>query len=135
MKKLLKFLGSIKLAVALLSFLMILVLLTTFEQVDTGIFFAKKKYFDGFFVWQQIGGLKIPILPGGLTIGFLLLINLITTHFSNFKFKPSKIGIWLIHIGLIMLIVGSGITHFFGTESQLVVKEGETKSYTENFQT
>ena len=73
----------------------------------------------------------IPIYLGGYLIGLLLLINLMTSHATKFKLSKSYSGIFLIHFGLILLIIGSGLTSFFGEEMQISIQEGEEKNYVE----
>lgn len=128
-KKLVRFFGSIKLTVALLFLLFFLILLATFAQVDLGIFEANKKYFTSWFVWFHSTTISIPIFLGGFSIGLLLVINLITSHVTNFRFKKNYSGIFLIHFGLILIIVGSALTSWFGHEMQIAVEENNSKNY------
>lgn len=133
-KRFLTFFSSIKLSVVLLSLLFLLVLMTTIGQVELGIYEAKKLFFEGIFVtvhptWSPIA---IPVFPSGFLIGVLLSINLMVAHFYRFKFTLKKSGIWLIHFGLIVLIVGSGYISFVAKETQLSLEEGQTKFYTQS---
>ena len=82
-KRILSFLGGIKLTVFLLFTLFLLILFATFAQVDYGIFEANKRYFTSWFVWLN----NIPIFFGGYSIGFLLIINLLLSHATKFRFK------------------------------------------------
>ncbi|MEK9727274.1 MAG: cytochrome c biogenesis protein ResB [Candidatus Margulisiibacteriota bacterium] len=117
--------GGIYLTVFLLASLFLLVLFATFAQVDFGIYEANQRYFSSWFVWMD----SIPIFLGGYSIGLLLVVNLILSHATKFKFKFNYLGIFLIHFGLILLIFGSGVTSFFGQEMQIDIKEKSTKSY------
>ena len=121
--------GSIKLTIWLLLLLFFLILFATFAQVDLGIFEANKKYFTSWFIWLQTPVFQIPIYLGGYTIGLLLVINLITSHVTKFRFKRSYLGIFLIHFGLVLLIVGSALTSWFAHEMQIAITENTTKSY------
>lgn len=124
------FFSSLKLTVLCLVLLMALVFMATIAQIDLGIYFAKKTYFQSLFVyWQATENIKIPIFPGGVLLGWLLLINLITAHFTRFKWSLKKAGIWLTHMGLILLIIGSGLSSYFSQESQMAIQEGESKNY------
>jgi hypothetical protein len=71
-------------------------------------------------------------LPGGYLIGGVLLINLIASHFSRFSFTWDKAGIWLVHFGLILLLVGQLMTDLLSRESVLHLREGQTKNYSES---
>ncbi len=123
----LRFFGNIRLTIFLLLKLFFLILFATFSQVDLGIFEANKKYFTSWFIYFN----QIPIYLGGYFIGLLLLINLMTSHATQFRFKKNYLGIFFIHFGLILLIIGSGLTSFFGSEMQLSIMEGQTKNFVE----
>jgi hypothetical protein len=118
-------LGHIRLTIFLLFKLFFLILFATFAQVDRGIFLANKLYFTSWFVW----GNGFPIFFGGYTIGALLVINLLCSHSTKFKKSRAYIGIFFIHFGLVLLIIGAGLTSFFGQEMQIAIKEGESKNY------
>ncbi len=120
-----KFFASVQLTVALLGQLFLLILFATFSQVDIGIFEANKKYFTTWFVYLN----SIPIFLGGYSIGLLLLINLIFSHVTNFKFRRSKVGIFFIHTGLILMIIGAALISFFAEEMQVAIQEGTDKNY------
>ena len=124
--------SSLRFTVVVLSVLFVLVFLMTLDQVSLGIFLAKKKYFESWIVMQPIGSLSIPILPGGLTIGLLLVVGLTVTPFYKYKLKKEKLGIWMIHIGLIFLIIGSYLIQRMAVESQMAVREGETVRFSQS---
>lgn len=131
-RKFLKFFSSLSFTVMLLVSLLIITFFMTLEQVELGIWFAKKKYFESLFVWQNFGPISIPIFPGGLLIGGLLMINLIIAPFFSFKKSIDKLGIWMIHMGLIVLILGSFLIQQMAVESQLVVREGESTRFSQS---
>ena len=84
--------------------------------------------------WAPQGsGLKIPVFPGGYLVGGVLLINLISAHIKRFGMKRDKAGIWLVHVGLIMLLIGQLATDVLSKESAMQLFEGETKNYSEDF--
>ena len=125
LNRLIRLFGSIKITIFLLFSLFFLILFATFSQVDLGIFEANRKYFSSWFVWMG----PIPIYIGGYFIGLALLINLVCSHTTKLRLSKSYLGIFFIHFGLILLIIGSGITSFFGEEMQLSIQEGETKNF------
>ena len=53
------------------------------------------------------------------------------SHATKFRFSKSYAGIFLIHFGLVLLIIGSGLTSFFGREMQMSIAEGASKNYVE----
>jgi hypothetical protein len=127
----LKLFSSLQLTVVLLVLVMILVFWGTLAQVEQGLYIVQKHFFESWIVMLDTPlGFKVPVLPGGRTLGLLLLINLILAHSFRFKWSWKKVGIWLTHIGLILLLIGSGITSFFAVESQMAIQEGESKNYT-----
>ncbi len=127
LKKALRLSGDIKITIFLLLKLFFLILFATFAQVDIGIFEANKKYFTSWFIYLN----QFPIFFGGYLIGLLLLINLLSSHTTRFRLRKNYAGIFLIHFGLVLLIIGSGLTSFFAEEMQISILEGETKNYVE----
>ncbi len=127
-----RFVASLRLTVFCLLSAMVLVLAGTLAQVDWGIYEAQRRYFESWVVWGTLGSLKLPVFPGGMTIGTLFLVNLSAAHFSKFRFSWAKGGIHLIHGGLILLLTGQLATTIFSVESQMRLDEGETKNYSEH---
>ena len=74
----------------------------------------------------------MPVWPGGYLLGSVLLVNLLAAHIKRFTLSRKKIGLFLIHAGLILLFVGQFLTETFQIESFMRLEEGETKSYTES---
>ena len=128
------FFVSLKLTVVLLVLGMILVLWATLAQVDIGIWGVQHRFFRKFLLIERVPltPLFAPF-PGGYTIGGLLLINLIAAHIYRFKFAWRKLGIFLTHIGLILLLIGELLTGLWQEDYSLRVTEGETKNYSESF--
>ncbi|HXG46823.1 MAG TPA: cytochrome c biogenesis protein ResB [Methylomirabilota bacterium] len=134
--RLINFFTSLKLTVVLLCAATVLVLVGTLAQVHEGLYNAQNRFFKSWLVlWLQTGpDRRLPILlPGGYLIGTLLLINLIAAHLRRFQLTWKKLGIHLIHAGLIVLLLGQLTTDMFSTESSLQLFEGETKNYSEDF--
>lgn len=76
--------------------------------------------------WRaQLAATPIHMLVGGLllytpiTLGFLLLYG-------------KKGGMVLVHLSVILLVVGQGITSYQSLETRIILKEGETRSFTED---
>jgi len=135
-----QFWSSLRLTVVCLAFAAVLVFAGTLAQVDAGIYAAQAKYFRSFFVrigtWTLPGTeLRLPqVVPGGYLIGAVLLVNLACAHVKRFGFTKRKLGLWLIHAGLILLLLGQLATDLFRVESSMRLTEGETKSYSEDEQ-
>jgi hypothetical protein len=142
MKTLLQFFSSLKLTVVLLSFSMVLIFFGTLDQVHYGIWHTQKLYFESFFVvWDYpeqapahdlLFWLYIP-MPGGYLLGGLLFINLLAAHSTRFKLNWKKSGIFLVHFGLILLLVSELLTDLLSVESQMPVDEGGRSNYSQAF--
>jgi hypothetical protein len=142
MKALLNFFSSLKLTVVLLSFSMVLIFFGTLDQVHYGIWHTQKLYFESFLVvwsypeqapaYDLLFWLRIP-MPGGYLLGGLLFFNLLTAHIMRFKMTWKKSGIFLVHIGLLMLLVSELLTDILAVESQMPVDEGGTSNYSTAF--
>ena len=126
-------LSSLRLTVVLLSLSMVLIFFGTLDQVHLGIHAAQAKYFRSLFVvWQPAGsGWSIPIFPGGYLIGTLLFINLVAAHGARFKLTANKIGIFIIHAGVVVLLLGELFTGLFAKESAMRMDIGTAQTYSE----
>ncbi|HEY8650298.1 MAG TPA: cytochrome c biogenesis protein ResB [Chthoniobacterales bacterium] len=129
----LRFFASLRLTVVCLGLGMLLVFLGTLAQVHLGIHAVQARYFQSLVIfWSPPGASwKIPILPGGYLLGTVLLSNLITAHATRFQFSRKKIGIILLHFGVILLLIGQLLTSLFARETQMRIDEGQTLGYSE----
>ena len=132
--KLLNIFTSLRLTVVCLILALGLVFIGTIAQVKLGLYIVQEQYFSSFFIWWAPGegSFKIPIYPGGFLIGGVLLINLIAAHIKRFELSRKKAGIFVIHAGLILLLVGQLLTQLYQVESYMAIEEGESKNYSEN---
>ncbi|MDQ8204560.1 cytochrome c biogenesis protein ResB [Pelagicoccus sp. SDUM812003] len=135
MKPILKFLSSLELTILCLSLSIVLIFFGTLDQANLGIHGATEKYFYSVFVYRYIDslGISVPYMPGGYLIGFAFLINIVTVTFTRFTFNRRKLGIWMIHLGVILLLIGEFISSVFQEEASMTIDEGETARYTESF--
>lgn len=76
--------------------------------------------------------IRIPVV-GGYLLGPLLFINLLCAHFSRFKLSWKKTGVFIIHGGLIIMLVSELVTDLTDRESIMVIEEGETATYSTDF--
>lgn len=128
------FFASLRLTVICLILALFLVFFGTLAQVDLGLYKAQNEFFRSFIVFwgPKEGGWKIPVFPGGYLVGGVLLINLVASHVKRFSFTRDKAGIWLVHFGLILLLLGQLMTDLLSRESNLHLREGEAKNYSES---
>lgn len=130
----LKKLASLQLAIVLLVMLMVLVVACTLAQVHMGINGAVNVYMRSFFVmWgPQAAAWEIPVAPGGALVGLLLLINLTAAMFVRLEWSWKKAGLWLSHIGLILLFVGEFVAGSMQKETHLTIEIGQTVGFSED---
>jgi len=117
---------------ACLVLMMVLIFFGTLAQTTVGTFAAQRLYFSQWFVWADVGTFRIPLMPGGLTVGAAWLINLVAAFIVRFKFRREDTGILMSHFGLILLVAGQGLTQLLAVESQMPVQEGATAHYSES---
>lgn len=142
LKKLLKPLASLKLTVVLMLLAMILVFAGTLAQKELGIHSVVSRYFRSwivlipvrvFFLWNTDLPKEVAFpFPGGYSIGFALLFNLVAAHLVRFQPSWRRIGIWIIHVGVIVLMLGELLTGLLQVESRMVIEEGKASNYVED---
>ena len=135
-------LSSVRLTLVLLSLSMILIFVATLEQVRIGIRGAQAEYFESFFgIWHYptefwggsfLNFIPLPI-PGGYLLGGLLILNLIAAFITRFQMTYKKMGIQIIHLGIILLLIGQMVTQAIQVESRMQINKGETSNYLERF--
>ena len=128
------FFKSFQLTVVLLALLMVLVVLCTLAQVDMGTAGAVNAYMRSFFVMRQFSFLPfaIPTFPGGALVGLLLTINLIAKTL-DIKLSWAKSGMWLIHIGLVVLFAGEFVAGMMQVDTNLTIEVGQTVNYVQSY--
>jgi hypothetical protein len=131
--RLINFFTSLRLTVVCLALGLVLVFWGTLAQVDLGLYKAQNEFFRSFIIyWGPKGASwRIPVFPGGYLIGGVLVLNLIASQIRRFTFTASKAGLWMVHVGLILLLLGQLLTDLLSRESALHLREGEAKNYSE----
>jgi len=134
LERLIRFFSSLRLTVVCLGLGAVLVFVGTLAQVDLGLYKAQNEFFRSFFIYWGPKGASwtIPVFPGGYLIGGVLLINLVAAHYSRFVFTRKKAGIWMVHVGVILLLLGQLLTDMLSRESGLHLREGQAKNYSES---
>lgn len=103
-----------------------LIFFGTLYQADYGLFEAQKRFF-GYGV-VLVGGF-FP-LPGASLVIWILSIQLVVMMTVQLAWRLDRIGLWIVHLGIMALLVGGFITQMLAVESQLTLAEGETGHYT-----
>jgi len=60
---------------------------------------------------------------------FLMVVNFSGMIFTKHLYLKSKWNILAIHLALIIIIIGAGVTRYFGYEGQMHIRNGETTSH------
>ncbi len=139
MQRILKVLASLRLTVVLLALAMVLIFVGTIAQTRLGVWQAVDSYFRSWIAMVDLSlfslgsGLNIHIpIPGGLAIAGAMIINLLAAHVIRFKATRKRIGIVILHAGMIVLLGGEFVTGFFADEGLMSIDEGSSSSFLED---
>jgi hypothetical protein len=91
-------------------------------------------------VADVLHGSRFPVFPGGYLVGGVMVLGLmaslyrmLSSHLGRHGLDPTealrKAGIWMVHVGLIVLLLGQLATDFMARESRLHLREGETRKF------
>ncbi|MBS2026557.1 MAG: cytochrome c biogenesis protein ResB [Deltaproteobacteria bacterium] len=127
-------LTSFQLAIACLALLMVLVVACTLAQVELGTYAAVHKFMNCFVVWWHVPGtaLKLPVFPGGATVGTVLVLNLVAAQLKRIQLNWRQLGLWIVHAGLVLLMVGQFVSGAMQVEMRMAIEQGQTLSYLES---
>jgi ResB-like family protein len=127
-------LTSLKLTIVCMGSLMVLVVACTLAQVHLGTWGAVAIYMRSWLVWWDVPGtvFSLPIFPGGALAGLLLGVNLFAAQLKRLELSWKKVGLWIVHAGLILLVVGEFVTGMYQVDMQLAIEEGQTVDYIES---
>ena len=123
------FFSSVRLAVFLLFGLFFLTLIGTLYQVDYGLYAAQQRFF---YSWFFLAGGFFPF-PAAKLLLLLFSINLMFAAYRRYRFRVAKMGIIMIHYGIIFLLLGSFIGHYNSQESFISLFEGEETTFSEDY--
>jgi hypothetical protein len=125
---------SLRLTIICLVTLMVLVVSCTLAQVSLGTWGAVEVYMRSWLVWWEVPGTGylIPVLPGGALVGLVLLVNLVSAQVRRLERTWKKAGIWIAHVGLVLLIMGEFISGLAQRETQMAIEVGQTVNYVES---
>lgn len=108
--------------------LLLLVFFGTLYQADHGLYEAQRIFF-GYIIWV---GNVLPF-PGTSTVLWVLSIQLVLFMAVQLPLVWKKLGLWIVHGGLLLLLVGGFITQVMAVESQMTLAEGQTGHYTVSY--
>jgi hypothetical protein len=108
--------------------LLLLVFFGTLYQADHGLYEAQRIFF-GYIIWVK----GIVPFPGSSTVLWVLSLQLILFMAVQLPLVWKKFGLWVVHGGLLLLLVGGFITQLMAVESQLTLAEGQTGQTTTSY--
>jgi hypothetical protein len=125
---------SLRLTLFCLAAAFVLVFAGTLAQVRFGLYIIQEEYFQSWLIWWTApsGNFRLPVFPGGHLIGAVLLVNLLASLIIRYIWSWKKLGILLIHLGLIIMLAGGLATDLFSVHSYMRIKEGGTSNYSED---
>lgn len=119
---LIRFLASLKITVICLILLFILTLWGTLDQVGNGLYASQEKFFFSFY-FLAFGFIPFPGARLVLWVFFFNLLAVTITRFIHYRFK--KIGIIIIHLGLLSYFLAAFVTFHATKETYLQLLEGK----------
>jgi len=113
MKKILDFFLSSKATLILLAIIGIAMAVATFIEDKYDTITAKVLVYNT--TWMEI-------------LFLLLILNLIG-HIKSYKlFSKKKLGGLMFHLAFVVMIIGAGITRYFGTEGNMHIRKGDSSN-------
>jgi hypothetical protein len=127
--RLLDILGSYGLVCLLLAALFVLTVQGTLYQVNHGLYDAKKLYFESWLIWSSVGGVSVPIFPGGVLCMALLAANLLVGGLLRLRVGTRTAGVLVIHLGIIFMLLASLVKLTGSEEGHLTLYEGDESDH------
>lgn len=134
--RVLRFLGGFHLASVLILLLGVLTWLVTLEQVDSGLYEVKRKYFtsEAFFVMPKINGNLVPIpIPNGYWVGMAFFFNLLFGTIFRARWHWRTIGVLVAHLGMLFLLLSAFVTQHYSLRGNMAIHEGMTSDVAEHY--
>jgi hypothetical protein len=135
MSKVFQFLSSLRLTVVLLALGVAVVFFGTLGQTSDGLYVAQERYFRSWFAlldpaWSSPS--RWCRCPAGTSWARCWSSTFIVAHFTRFQWTWAKSGIFLTHIGIILLLLGQLATDMLARESIMSFREGDTRNFSES---
>jgi len=139
-------LASLKITVALFAISVVLVFFGTLAQKNTGINTVVDNYFYSWAVkidlnlTVQLGQVFLGFptdwkldgwfpFPAGKLIGWAMFFNLLAAHAIRFKLTWKRSGIFILHAGVLTLLLGEWVTRVYQVEQRMVIDEQGSSNY------
>jgi hypothetical protein len=125
-------LGSVGLACVILVLLGLLTFLGTLEQTHKSLYDVQRQYFESYvhvYSWRVTDAFTIPVpLLGANLLLTLLAFNLLVGGMIRLRKSRRTIGVFVIHIGIAVLLVGSFIEYKWSDKGHMTIYEGEASN-------
>lgn len=108
--------------------LLLLVFFGTLYQADHGLYEAHRIFF-GYVIWVA----NVIPFPGTSTVLWVLSVQLAVFMLVQLPLVWKKLGLWIVHGGLLLLLAGGFVTQMMAVESQMTLAEGQTGHYTTSY--
>lgn len=139
MRRWVELVASLRLTVALLALAIVLIFVGTIAQTTLGVWEAVDQYFRSWiamvdprlFLPMEDRGIRLP-MPGGYSIAAAMVVNLLAAHAVRFKARRARIGVLVLHAGLIVLLLGEFVAGFMSDEGLMTIDEGASSSVVED---
>ncbi|OUU24462.1 MAG: hypothetical protein CBC13_03430 [Planctomycetia bacterium TMED53] len=119
--------GSLGLAAAMMTLLLILTFLGTMDQTNMGIYQAQKKYFESLIV-KEPWGAPFLLLPGGMTCMIIFTLNLLIGGILRLRLNKNNLGVFVIHVGIALMMSAGLVKLMAGQEGYLRLWENQKSS-------
>ena len=106
-----------------LPYLMALIALGTVAQRTIGLYDSQRLFLSSFIVW--FGWLP---LPGGRTVTAFLLVSLLAKLIIASPWRKAKSGIFIAHLGVLLLLLGGLVTAAFSVEGYMALEKNQSAS-------
>jgi len=116
--------SSFGLALVLLACLFLLTIFGTLHQVDHGLHAAKERFFASWFLWTEVGGVRLPTFPAGMTCMMLLSVNMLVGGLLRLKISRRTAGIVVVHLGIAFLLLSGLVKQWTADEGYISLAEG-----------
>ncbi|MGY8689262.1 MAG: hypothetical protein ACKVHP_16200, partial [Verrucomicrobiales bacterium] len=131
-KKLFRFFSSIKLAIVVLLFLLLITWIGTEEQPEKGLFLVQEEYFNA---WGLMHTFQMPILgdvtlpmPGVMLLLTIFSINLICGGLIMIRKSWRTAGVMIGHFSMLFLLAGGLLQHRYAKDGYMQLFEGESSN-------
>ncbi|MBN1927576.1 MAG: cytochrome c biogenesis protein ResB, partial [Prolixibacteraceae bacterium] len=113
MRKVFKVISSPVFMGALLTMLIVAMAMATFIENDFGTQVARNRVYNAWWFELLLG------LTG---------LNLLLRIFELKLYRIQKLSVFLFHLAFVVMIIGAGVTRYFGYEGTMHIREGESSS-------